>query len=647
MQKINNGIKDIFKKENFTEYLSVMAKFHNYSVNNTILIYMNNPKATMLADFNKWRDTFGRQVSRNQKSIRVISSAEYKAKDKSEDAVAVKKYKPMTVFDISQTYGAPVKNITVKLDENWSNFEYIKDAINQSFQGLNFTDNKEDPDKARVIADMIKSAVEANFNFNEFENVSIVYAVCSALGVDADKTALDDISDFAEGKKTSDLKACLENIKITASEYIKAISTRYHEIERQATITPAEKLTDKIMDIIADNNTYSKSDILNMCKTGNLKAVEATLSGVADSEKANMLKAEISEYINGFTDAVYNLNNEYIIDSHFKDDGDIDYSIYDGNSFKHIDGGVIENDGIRTLFECISEIAWDKGFDIKDITDMSPLVRERLEAVNAMLDNTLTVNDMQEYGYKDLTMIPLSKERAKELCEAGCTIYMLHDDNTETEVTEIEDISMHSGLFGIDRNESERMKSVIDRLDKSKDFELSFINNAENAYAIYQLKDNDQTIELSLKKFDELSEKHIPVDKTNYECVYSGINNENLDLNDLYEKFNIGGYPKEYMGHLLSVSDIVAVKNDDVITYHYVDSVGFRELPDFNLQEHKTTDLKTDRFSELIHKNENEAIKPKEHDKLKSIDEKISEKSAIVKANPIQRTERGNNQMSI
>ena len=110
--------------------------------------------------------------------------------------------------------------------------------------------------------------------------------------------------------------------------------------------------------------------------------------------------------------------------------------------------------------------------------------------------------------------------------------------------------------------------------------EKNFIDHPGDAMAIYQLR-HDVIPELGFIGLDQLKS---PPKKENYEAVYAhGIRiSEDVTqtLENLYYIFN-QARPEDFKGHSLSVSDIVALKRDGVVSYYYCDSVGFRELSDF------------------------------------------------------------------
>ena len=129
---IEAGIKELFESEKYQQYLQTMSRFHRYSVNNTMLIYMQKPDATLVAGFNKWRDQFERNVNKGEHGIKIIAPTPYKKKIEEqkldpdtrlpmldadgkvimeEKEIKIPMYKPVTVFDVSQTSGKPLPQL--------------------------------------------------------------------------------------------------------------------------------------------------------------------------------------------------------------------------------------------------------------------------------------------------------------------------------------------------------------------------------------------------------------------------------------------------------------------------------------------------------------------------------------------------------
>ena len=299
-------------------------------------------------------------------------------------------------------------------------------------------------------------------------------------------------------------------------------------------------------------------------------------------------------------------------------DGGWDYSLYDKESKKLLDGGVIDSSAIedspvasvagavRTevfaiqgmtptkvtfadmkILEDLQEAQITPPLDSEQITgavvaptDAADNMLPELEQAVPMPDPTLTVDDMRSYGYLDSDMFPLSKDRAVELLEHDITVYMLYPDNAEEMVFEAEDIIKHDGMFGVTRPDWDAVKGHI----PPRDVEQRFLNSPTDSMAIYQLR-RDAPVEL---RFASLGSLAAPPDPANYEAVYTREVYPDDDtgriLENFYYIFN-DERPGDFVGHSLSVSDIVALKQDGKVSYHYCDSMGFQELPAFQKPE--------------------------------------------------------------
>ena len=150
---IEQGIKELFESDKYRRYLSVMSRFHRYSVNNTMLIYMQRPDATLVAGYNKWKNQFSRHVKRGEHGITIIAPTPYKKKieeqkldpdtkapmlDKDgkvimeEKEIEIPLFRPVKVFDISQTDGKPLPELASSLSGNVQNYEVFMEALRRS-----------------------------------------------------------------------------------------------------------------------------------------------------------------------------------------------------------------------------------------------------------------------------------------------------------------------------------------------------------------------------------------------------------------------------------------------------------------------------------------------------------------------------------
>ena len=150
---IEDGIKELFQSESYAQYLQTMSRFHHYSVNNQVLIHMQKPDATLVAGFNKWKNQFGRNVIKGEHGIKIIAPTPVKKKIEQEkldpdtqlpmlDAdgkiiteektIQIPMYKPVTVFDVSQTEGKPLPQLAHDLSGNVANYDVFMEALRRS-----------------------------------------------------------------------------------------------------------------------------------------------------------------------------------------------------------------------------------------------------------------------------------------------------------------------------------------------------------------------------------------------------------------------------------------------------------------------------------------------------------------------------------
>ena len=150
---IEQGIKELFESEKYMRYLSVMSRFHRYSVNNTMLIYMQKPDATLVAGYNKWKNQFERHVKRGEHGITIIAPTPFKKKIEEqkldpdtkapmldaegkiimeEREVEIPMFRPVKVFDVSQTDGKPLPELASTLSGNVQNYEAFMEALRRS-----------------------------------------------------------------------------------------------------------------------------------------------------------------------------------------------------------------------------------------------------------------------------------------------------------------------------------------------------------------------------------------------------------------------------------------------------------------------------------------------------------------------------------
>ena len=598
---IEDGIKELFQSESYAQYLQTMSRFHHYSVNNQVLIHMQKPDATLVAGFNKWKNQFGRNVIKGEHGIKIIAPTPFKKKIEQEkldpdtqlpmlDAdgkiiteektIQIPMYKPVTVFDVSQTEGKPLPQLAHDLSGNVANYDVFMEALRRSSPvpisievmggGMDGYFDLEHQDIAirkgmsevqtvsAVIHEMAHALLhnrtkdteektpELSRSTEEVQAESISYAVCAYYGIATGDNSFGYIASWSKDKTLPELRESLEVISKTADGLINDIDRHYAEIlkEREAELIAAEPA-------MAMERLYAVDD--------RYLHVQRTDTGV-------------------------------------------DYTIYDKASMKELDGGQLDME-ISTLAESALEICNSHGIgqnaplqvaDIGILDELQaaqdaviaiePPVQENPEPeTDTPADPAISVEARNAYGYTDDAMLPLTKERAMELFERDVPVYLLYGDNTEAMAFEQTEILNHDGIFGIDRADWEAVKEQFPVATENR-WQKAFQQNPADSYCIYQLRRDPELAELRFMNSQYLREHGLEPAFDHYEAVYSGSlpsdGSTEARLDDLYMKFNTA-HPQDFTGHSLSVSDIVVLKQQGTVSSHYVDSVGFVQLPAF------------------------------------------------------------------
>ena len=234
--------------------------------------------------------------------------------------------------------------------------------------------------------------------------------------------------------------------------------------------------------------------------------------------------------------------------------------------------------------------------------DDLPLLLETIKAaeeeIDFLPDGMVGLSQMHEYGYSWDEMLPLTKDRASELFGEEVSVYQLHADGSETLVEDRAALQEHDGLFGVEKGdwsaylEYQSMKQELEDSEPNREAQLLYGN--EGRFGIYQLKDSAETRDIRFMNMDYLEKEGIPVSRENYTLVYTGELKEGMSLEDIYTKFNVD-HPADFTGHSLSVSDVVVLHQDGENTSHYVDSVGYREIPEFTKELSVSAEISTDK----------------------------------------------------
>ena len=625
--RIEAGIRDIFESgdmDKYRNYLRTMSRFHNYSLNNQALIHLQRPDATFVAGYNRWRDKFSRHVLRGEKGITIIAPTPYKKKIEQEkldpdtklpilDAdgkviteekeIEIPMFRPVKVFDYAQTDGKPlperVASPVANLTGSVENYEAFMEALRRSspvpvefkplsadmdgyfspkFQSITLREGMSEMQTVSAAVHEIAHAKLHNYglqqaaerrvksrNTEEVEAESISFMVCAYFGIETGANSFGYVATWSKNAELPEFRASLDTISKTANGIITDVEKHFAEVCKERGIELPKDTEYELVTIppsradalafAADYAAFLRRD-LNVPDS----AEGPTAASVAD----RLLAGEDTELRKELEDFV-KLADEIGID--------------DGSH------GLLErfNGLFRQEWRAKEDPQPEVETEKPNVEDELPPLPE-LEQGYPMPDTGIGFLEMYQYGYTDgNTMLPLTKERAMELFMQDVPVFLLYGDNTEAMVLDAEDISSHTGVFGVEREEWDAVRGVV-TLSEQADTEKLFLENPQDAFLIYQIRRGGELDAYRFMNYDYLQSKGVTPERGGYDAIYTGgfmdYGNARTNLDMIYQRFN-GDHPADFKGHSLSVSDIVALKQNGVVSCHYVDSIGFRELPNF------------------------------------------------------------------
>ena len=542
--RLEQGITELFDSERYKEYLRVMSKFHNYSFNNTLLIAMQKPDASLVAGFSAWKNNFGRNVMKGQKGIKIIAPSPFKIRQEvekidphtqkpiigkdgkpvtEEKEIKIPAYKVVSVFDVSQTEGKELPDIAV--DELTGDVDRYKDFfaalektspvpiafenIGGGSHGYYHLEDKriainEGMSELQTLKTAIHEIAHAKLHdidlnapkdeqqprvdrrTREVEAESVAYTVCQHYGLDTSDYSFGYVAGWSSGRELSELKSSLETIRSAAAEIINSIDTNLAELQKtqdKEQTAGQEQPTKEEQAAPPEQpqpETPAKADTAGKEKP----EPEAAAPGKSGAqEKADAAPKE------AFTpETIYRVRRNPYGDSR-------------------------ENSYL-------------------------------LQAYVTQENGRAKMGDVLFTGTPEKCRELMGQLKSGELTEGD--VKQLYAKTQETAKTAGQD---------------------------------------KDTFSIYQIKGGDGTRDLRFEPYDRLQAAGNVVDRANYELVYSAPLAPGTSLEDIYTRFNID-HPKDFKGHSLSVSDVVVLHQDGQDAAHFVDSVGFQEVPEF-LQEQK------------------------------------------------------------
>ena len=722
---IEANIQELFQSERYMNYLRTMSRFHKYSFNNTMLIHMQKPDATLVTGYSKWEQKFNRHVKRGEKGIRIIAPTPFKKKieqekldpdtklplrDKDgniimeEKEVKIPMFKPVVVFDVSQTEGEPLPTLSSDLRGDVKHYEIFMEALRRSSpvpmelkaisgdmdgffnlddqsitirEGMSevqticaavheithaklhnikdnlklddkeeydeielfdkpalFSNGRVDRDKLpeglyaydlrggdddpgapvtvenRVVvnhagsvilsepldfgeADYLALGEDMNFtggeatlkhfyeqthpekvkkdrNTEEVEAESVSFAVCCYYGIETGENSFGYIASWSDGMELKELRASLETINRTADGLITDIDRNFTEICKERGI-----------------------DLSNEQVGASVLPGDSVGGGETREAQPN--------------EQFYRVNEAQYLYIQRCDTG-YDYTFYDAASKRALDGGQLDNPNLsiaeaakavcelnEALMDDMAVVAGELPEEFTEsaprdyraeLADHFSKEDERLWDTDTKLDEypmpdkNYDSADLAEHGLYDESFLPISKELAAEMIDRDLTVYAVTSEGAVMVFDREEVESYQDGsLFAVLREEWEQTAefkdAVADRMNHQQERETAFLDHAGDSFAIYQLKDGEETRDL---RYEPLPAQG--VDKKFYELAYTAPLPDGATLDTLWDTFNTA-HPADYLRPSMSVSDIVAIRKDGVLSCHYVDRLAFTELHGF------------------------------------------------------------------
>ena len=377
--KLEQGLQDLFNSDSYRNYLSTMSKFHNYSFNNTLLIAMQKPDATLVTGYKAWQKNFERHVNKGEKAIRILAPAPYKIKEerdkidpvtqellldkdgnpqKEEVEITIPAFRAVSVFDLSQTDGKPIPELTAK--ELLSDVEGYQDMIRAveaispepieleeiAGDSKGYYDREakriavqENMSEGQTLKTMIHEVAHSKLhskeveqdeqmkkdrNTKEVEAESIAYTVCQHFGVDTSDYSFGYIAGWSSGRDTKELRASMDTIRRTASELITGIEEQLQELQRNREVSQEQTKESILLIQNTDLSEFSLLDVYGMDRPELMQAlsemtdddklsIQAYLEsrGAWTTEIGNQDSREYGEY---HLDVRYNTDTDELID---------------------------------------------------------------------------------------------------------------------------------------------------------------------------------------------------------------------------------------------------------------------------------------------------------------------------------------------
>ena len=648
--RLEQGITELFDSERYKEYLRVMSKFHNYSFNNTLLIAMQKPDASLIAGFTAWKNQFQRNVKKGEKGIKIIAPSPFKIKQETEKIdpqtqkpvigrdgkpvteekeITIPAYKVVSVFDVSQTEGKELPDIAVDaltgdveqygdffaalektspvpigfekieggahgyyhledkriaLDEGMSELQTLKTAIHEiAHAKLHDIDLNAPKDEQQPRVDRRTREVEAE---------SVAYTVCQHYGLDTSDYSFGYVAGWSSGRELAELKSSLETIRSAAADIINSIDGHIAELQKQH---EAEKAAP---DLDAAQEQQTEKPLTDLQKKA--AAIAEKYEALSTQEKIGV----IAQAFGGTAGRIETspCTGKWRGTSDISIRFDNGASLFLGNRLTPkaktaaVQRELVNAALLRYNPEIVSatkEAALASLME-REAKDNAIAAQKGLKPYTLLNVEFNDGADSQSSGYMGWYYVTLAVDG--NICshiETGLN-YDIADGKVSADPTrekyfaagalkdsEVDYVfnnvgfSSTSGLYALPVSDA-----VLQRAEKTLAERTQAQEPDRDSFSIYQLKRGDETRDLRFEPYDRLTATGHAVDPANYDLIYSAPLAPGTSLEAIFTRFNID-HPKDFKGHSLSVSDVVVLHQNGQDTAHYVDSIGFRQTPEF------------------------------------------------------------------
>ena len=659
--RLEAGIQALFESEQYKAYLTAMSKFHNYSFNNTLLIAMQKPDASLVAGFGKWRDDFERHVKKGEKGIKILAPSPYKVKKQMEKIdpstqkpvigadgkpvteereIEIPAFRVVTVFDVSQTEGKEIPDIAVSeltgSVEQYQDFfaalqkaspvpiafenieggahgyyhlEEKRIAIDEGMselQTLKTAIHEIAHAKLHAIdkdAPATEQAVRPDHRTREVQAESVAYAVCQHYGLDTSDYSFGYVAGWSSGRELSELKASLETIRKAANELITDIDDHLTQLQQEREIKqeseqPQEEQTTDQTEAPSLDLTAEPVVTVLWSESPHLKEGQTMPLHEADALFAKL----DAEYPAGMG---YD-KTKFRIDFTFRGQPDN----YEGRQdFGDGDGSLIQH--IQSYHEYYAQ---DENWKSHVIAETGSEGWEQDKAERDML-----LSEFVPYMKLHCNLSHMEQEARRSLLSGEeltpeqtayfhavldyvqeCRPLLNQGQYRLPEPPKLSDFDQTLQDYKEQVQAEIAQEAAAAGMTVEEYAAAGYEAPEQDSFSIYQIKSGDETRDYRFEPFDRLQATGRSVDRANYDLVYTAPLDSKTTLEDIYRTFNID-HPADFKGHSLSVSDVVVLHQGGKDTAYYCDSFGFQQVPEF-LRENplRTAELSTEQNENMI-----------------------------------------------